>query len=338
MRFHLHPSLHPTLCSPFPTPFPVVSIAVEAPGWLHCGGGGYISRVAAALRGVGMDVASARVDEPVPPPDTSGLLDGALPAGTAGGEDGRGASGAAPGGEPAADVVPVFDQMPVTTEEATDASGSGSAAVPPPESSNAGPTAEATSPTAGEVGLCTLRCLLANSTEFRMSAPPETIVRDVKTQILTQQPPRTLGPLRGYAASAGVVHVCFSIVLRLFVSFLSEGVRTGLGTASIGYTRSRARWRRECWCCFIISRAHGNDAGDGCVQVAGVWVMSVCHFVLLLRTAPCGSVSTRGDEERCSCAVSSDDPFCSGFWRLACIHCGSLLLPSCLLPSTRRHV
>ncbi|GAB0494617.1 hypothetical protein MMPV_005911 [Pyropia vietnamensis] len=143
-----------------------------------------------------MDAASARVDEPVPPPDTSGLLDGALPAGTAGGEDGRGGSGAAPGGGPAVDVVPVFSQMPVTTAEATDASGSGSAAVPPPEASNAGPTAEATSPTAGEVGLCTLRCLLANSTEFRMSVPPETSVRDVKTQILTQQPPQVADFLR----------------------------------------------------------------------------------------------------------------------------------------------
>lgn len=144
---------------------------------------------------VGMDAASARVDEPVPPPGLSGLLDGALPMETAGGEGAAGGGGAASGGGPALDVAPVYSQMPVA-EGATDPSESGSAAVPPPEATSAGPLAEATSPTAGEVGLCTLRCLLANSTEFRLSAPPETSVRDVKSQILTQQPPQVADFLR----------------------------------------------------------------------------------------------------------------------------------------------
>lgn len=144
---------------------------------------------------VGMDSASARVDEPVPPPGMSGLLDGALPMETAGGEGAAGGGGAASGGGPALDVAPVYSQMPVA-EGATDPSESGSAAVPPPEATSAGPLAEATSPTAGEVGLCTLRCLLANSTEFRLSAPPETSVRDVKSQILTQQPPQVADFLR----------------------------------------------------------------------------------------------------------------------------------------------
>lgn len=165
-----------------------------------------VTRVVAALRGVGMDVASARVDEPVPPPDTSGLLDGAVPVGAdgegGGGEAAGGGSEAAGGGAvagagPAADVAPVVSKVPAATEGATDTGGSGPAAVPPPEATAAAPlAAEATSPTAGEVGLCTLRCLLANSTEFRMSAPPETTVRDVKTQILTQQPPQVADFLR----------------------------------------------------------------------------------------------------------------------------------------------
>lgn len=220
---------------------------------------------------VGMDSASARVDEPVPPPGMSGLLDGALPMETAGGEGAAGGGGAASGGGPALDVAPVYSQMPVA-EGATDPSESGSAAVPPPEATSAGPLAEATSPTAGEVGLCTLRCLLANSTEFRLSAPPETSVRDVKSQILTQQPPRTLARLRGWETPGGVVHAFFCTISCLCV-LCGRGLERGLPTTSIGPARTCAHWRRHCC---------GGGAGG-----VSMGVVHGCAYVFLPRTALC---------------------------------------------------
>lgn len=303
-----------------------------------------VSRVAAALRGVGMDVASARVDEPVPPPDTSGLLDGAVPVG-ADGEGGGGEAagggteaaggGAAAGGAPAVVVAPVVSEVPEATEGATDAGGSGPAAVPPPEATAAAPSAaEATSPTAGEVGLCTLRCLLANSTEFRMSAPPETSVRDVKTQILTQQPPRTLGGLGGWGTPVDVVHafllhcvgrpcvLCVAAVVpreddRAFGQQASDvPVRMRVDDASVGAVLSL--------------RSSASSAGYGWVRLAAMRVRvlavrvasvrvsrRVAHcFVSLPRTALCGPGSRSSSREQCPLERGIDDPYCCGLWHL----------------------
>ncbi|OSX68833.1 hypothetical protein BU14_2192s0001 [Porphyra umbilicalis] len=172
-----------------------------------------------------MDVATARVDEPVPPPDASALLGGAAPGGAAGepaatsggdgGAVGGGASAAArptltvPAAVPAAAMpaaavapppaaaagasaaapgpatAPAVGAVPVAVAAADDGDGTAGAGV-----------AEAAAPTAGEAGLCTLRFLLANSTEFRISAPPETTIRDIKTQIITQHPPQVSDFLR----------------------------------------------------------------------------------------------------------------------------------------------
>jgi len=182
-----------------------------------------------------MDAATARVDEPVPPPDAGALLGGAAPGGAAGepaatsggdgGAVGGGASAAAtptltvPAAVPAAAMpaaavapppaaaggvpapaaapaaAPADGAVPVAVAAVDDADGTAGAAV-----------AEAAAPTAGEAGLCTLRFLLANSTEFRISTPPETTIRDIKTQIITQHPPRTCFFLLG-SVDAGVCFV-----------------------------------------------------------------------------------------------------------------------------------
>lgn len=311
-----------------------------------------VTRVAAALRGVGMDVASARVDEPVPPPDTSGLLDGAVPVGVdgegGGGEAAGGGSeaaggGAAAGGGPTVDVAPVVSKVPEATEGATDTGGSGPAAVPPPEATAAAPSAaEATSPTAGEVGLCTLRCLLANSTEFRMSAPPETTVRDVKTQILTQQPPRTLGRLGGWGIPVDVVHAfllhCIGplCVFCVAATVLREDDRDfGQQVSDIPVPMRVGD----------ASCSSASTAGDGWVRLAAVRVVTVrvacvrvsrlvarC-FVLLPRTALCGPGSRSGCREQCPLERSPDDPYCCGLGHLA-FSAAPCLSPPCLLLST----